>query len=306
VCERLPRVWELLDRGVIDLSRARVMVDGTFHLEEPDARDVIDRVSERAPRLTTGQLAALIRRLCAETNPDGATSRYEDAVDRRRLVIEQTVDGTGNLYVLDIPISAATAIGRQINGYMISLKNDGDDRLHDQLRADIACDLLLGNVFGSPGSRGKVDIKVDMTTLAGLDEKAGEIVGMGPVVADVARQIADVQQNAEWRLTVADENGRVVHTGITRRRPNRRLSRQIESIHPTCVFPGCRVPAASCDLDHVVAWSDGGPTNVSNLSPKCRHDHRLKDHGWTQHQDAGDHIWSSPLGHTYIVSGQSP
>ncbi len=295
--ERLPKVWTMLDDGSIDLARARVIAHGTEHLADDTARDLVDQVAERAPRLTTGQLAALIRKLCVDTDRDEAKKRYERAVEARRLWIEQTVDGTANLYLLDIPVATASAIGRRINGHMISLRKDGDQRAHDQLRADIACDLLSGTEFGASG-KGFTDIRIDLTTLAGLDDKAGEIPGMGPVIADVARQVALTQSKVEWRVTVTDDRGQIVHTGITRRRPTAAQTRHIQSLHPTCTFPGCRVPAEDCDLDHEVPWAKGGPTTVENMGPKCRHDHRLKDHGWSHRFEevstSGPARWVTP------------
>ena len=36
--------------------------------------------------------------------------------------------------------------------------------------------------------------------------------------------------------------------------------------------------AADAELDHVMAWSDGGPTSEPNLAACCTHHHRLKTH----------------------------
>jgi hypothetical protein len=55
---RLPKVWELLDEGHIDVNRAKVIVFGTSHLSDQNAREVADRIIDRALGLTTGQLAA--------------------------------------------------------------------------------------------------------------------------------------------------------------------------------------------------------------------------------------------------------
>jgi hypothetical protein len=144
--ERLPRVWELLSDGSIDFARARVMVNGTAYLDEGEARAVIDEIAERSPRLTTGQLAAWIRRLCVSSDPEKAKKRYETARDERRVWIEQTPDGTGNVHLMDIDIADAKAIGKRVNAHMISLRRDGDDtRSHDNLRADILRDLILGS-----------------------------------------------------------------------------------------------------------------------------------------------------------------
>jgi hypothetical protein len=66
------------------------------------------------------------------------------------------------------------------------------------------------------------------------------------------------------------------------------------------------MPAADCDYDHINPWAQGGETSTVNVGPKCRHDHKLKDHGWTHTRSNGQDIWTSPLGHTYVTQGQSP
>jgi hypothetical protein len=171
----------------------------------------------------------------------------------------------------------------------------------------VLCDLILGNQLGSAGSGGSVELRIDLATLAGCDDNPGLIPGMGPVLADVARQTALALHDSTWTFRVVDDAGRVVSTGATRRRPDTATARTIRAQHQTCVFPGCRMPASACDLDHNDPWAQGGPTVVENMTPKCRHDHRLKDHGWTHQQtDDGENIWTSPLGHTYITQGQSP
>ncbi|HUG31764.1 MAG TPA: DUF222 domain-containing protein [Acidimicrobiia bacterium] len=195
--ERLPRVWEMLAEGLIDLARARVICNGTAHLDEGEARGVVDRIADRAPRLTTGQLGAWIRRLCVESDPERAKQRYETARESRRVWIEQTEAGTGNVHLLDIDIADARAIGKRVNAHMISLRRDGDTRSHDNLRADILTDLIFGP-DPTEGGRGLFDMRVSVTTLAGLDEKAAEIPGLGPVIADIARRFADQHPRAEW------------------------------------------------------------------------------------------------------------
>lgn len=298
--ERLPRVWEMLSEGLIDLARARVISNGTAHLDWDQARTVVDVVAEKAPRLTTGQLAAWIRRLCVESDPDRAEQRRDHALEDRRLVVEPTVDGTGNIHLLDIPLEDCRAIGKRVNAHMISLRRDGDSRSHDNLRADIAVDLLLGS-DPTNGGRGRFNMTVAMTTLAHLDEKAAEIPGMGPVTADVARRFADLHPRAEWQATITDDHGNVAAVVTTSRRPTKAISRMANATQPTCTFPGCRADAADCDYDHLLPRVQGGETSIRNGGPKCRHDHRLKDHGWTHQHIHGQDIWTSPLGHTHIT-----
>ncbi|MCH7900361.1 MAG: HNH endonuclease, partial [Acidobacteria bacterium] len=114
---------------------------------------------------------------------------------------------------------------------------------------------------------------------------------------------------AEWRYTVTDpDTTQVIHTGTTTRRPTTALKRYVQAAYRHCVFPGCRMPSADCDLDHTVAVKDGGPTTENNLAPLCRHHHRAKHQApWKPRRlPNGDHQFTSPLGHTYITSGRSP
>lgn len=85
------------------------------------------------------------------------------------------------------------------------------------------------------------------------------------------------------------------------------MRRLIRATDRTCVFVGCRAPATDCDIDQHDPWAENGPTDVENLGPMCDHDHDLKTiGGWTHKRINGAHHWTSPLGHTYITSGQSP
>lgn len=189
------------------------------------------------------------------------------------------------------------------------LKKKGESRSMDQLRADLLLELLLGEAAGSGNSSGSVDLRVDLETLAGLSEAPGELLGLGPVISDIARQVAEDQRHCSWLWTVTDpETGMPVHTGITRRRPRRETRRVVEARNPTCIFPGCRMPSGRCDLDHRQLYSQGGATSESNLVPLCRRHHLCRHRlGW-RHQPLprGDHLWTSPLGHRYTTSGRSP
>jgi hypothetical protein len=308
--ERLPEVWEALAAGKVDLRRVRVIVEGTAHLSEEAARVVAARILEAAGRLTTGQLRALIRRVCVQADPDDATVRYREAVDGRRIAMDPTVDGTAHLYGLDLPPDRVQAAMRRINHLARSLKTADETRTLDQIRADVFLDLLDGQHHTRrSGRRGTVDIQVDLTTLARLADDPGELAGYGPVIADIARQVAENQHGAEWRWTLTHpDTGQVIDNGTTRRRPTAAQRRHVEARNRTCVFPGCRMPAFDCDLDHRQPWAHGGPTTERNLAPLCRHNHGTKHRcGWTYRRlPNGDYLWTSRLGHTYTTSGLPP
>jgi hypothetical protein len=48
-----------------------------------------------------------------------------------------------------------------------------------------------------------------------------------------------------------------------------------------CVFPDCTRPAAWTQAHHIVPWSEGGPTELSNLALACDPHHDAIHHdGW--------------------------
>jgi hypothetical protein len=303
-----PRVWEMLRVGLIDLPRARVIVEHTVHLEDEVRDQVVNVALEKAPDQTTGLLAARIRRLALWVAPDSAKKRYEEGLEERRLVSEANPDGTANLCGYQLPSERSQAAARRINKLAHQLKASGDPRTLDQIRADLLLDLLNGTgAQTSSPDRGTVDIQVELTTLLELDDKPGEIHGWGPVISDIARQVTEEQVGSEWRYTVTDEHGNPVAVGTTRRRPTISQKRLAQILNPTCVFPGCRMPSIDCDLDHNRPWAQGGQTTEENLGPLCRHHHVIRHHGWTIIQtQPGSYQLTSPLGHSYTSQPRAP
>lgn len=303
--ERLPQVWELLSDGVIDMGRARAFSDCTAHVGQEMARWVVSQLADVAPKLTTGQLRRRIRKLCITADPEDAAKREKAAQEERSLMIEPQPDGTADLHLLGLRMDDARAIGRRINGHMISLKKeDRSGRTHDQLRADIGRDLLLGET-SVKGGRGLVDIHLPASTVDGGAEP-GHIGGVGPVTAEMARFVVESQPDAEHQITLVDDDGNPTHIYTLSRRATKRIRKHINALQPFCSFPGCVAPAEDCDYDHETPWSRGGETSTTTGGPKCDHDHELRDHGWDYRRDHGEDVWISPLGHTYTNRPRSP
>jgi hypothetical protein len=310
VVERLPAVHAALAAGEIDIPRARVICEAVAVLAESAARAVAGEVLGAAGGLTTGQLRARLRRLVIERDPGAAARRCDEAVARRRMERELLADGTAFLAGTHLPAARAAAAAARVDALAWAAKRAGDGRSLDQLRADTFLDLLEGVPTGhrDAGGRGSVELTVPLTTLMGLADEPGELAGWGPVVADVARRVAEQQRRATWRLSVCDAGGRLLWHGVTRRRPDTATRQFVKARDRTCRAPGCRAPSQRADLDHIRHWAAGGATTRDNLAVLCRHDHRLKhDGGWRHRQIApGVFAWTSALGHTYLVGPDRP
>jgi hypothetical protein len=85
--------------------------------------------------------------------------------------------------------------------------------------------------------------------------------------------------------------------------PGVRLRHLSQVRHATCTSPICRRPAVQCDHEHNTPYEAGGRTCLCNTGPKCRHDHRLKQHPrWKVEQlPDGTFRWTTPSGRTYTA-----
>jgi hypothetical protein len=85
--------------------------------------------------------------------------------------------------------------------------------------------------------------------------------------------------------------------------PSRKLRHLVRARSVTCDAPGCHNPATSADLDHTVPWP-AGPTDQTNLAPRCRTHHRSKQApDWHVEQIApGVTRWTLPSGRSRITT----
>ena len=84
-------------------------------------------------------------------------------------------------------------------------------------------------------------------------------------------------------------------------RPSRKLQHLVRARNAGCTAPGCGRPAARCDVDHTIAWEQGGLTCECDLAPLCLHHHRCKQaEGWRLEQpEPGVLIWHTPPAHLH-------
>jgi len=148
-----------------------------------------------------------------------------------------------------------------------------------------------------------VDIQVKLSTLAELDNDPALIPGWGPVIADIARQVAhDQQTNPVWRWSITDDEGQLLHHGHTRRRPDAAEDAFVRARDRSCRAPGCRRRAARCELDHRIEWSRGGPSHRGNLDARCNHHHRFRGQpGHTINRTDHGIRWTTPNGRSYNI-----
>lgn len=288
--------WE---RGVIDAAKARAIADATARVAPTEASSVQDRVLARAEEQTVSQLRAALARAVIAADPAGAAERHEVARGERRVVLNAESDGMASLWAL-LPADAAVAGHQHLSRLARNLPAD-DPRGMDARRADLLVESLTGQLAATSAGPSKplVQVAVPLTTILGADDQPGELAGYGPIPAALAREVA---ADGVWRRLITDPmSGTVLDHGRTTYHPPAGLADFVRARDRHCRFPTCRQPATTADLDHIVAFDDGGTTSADNLHAVCRHHHRLKQApSWAiRSGENGSEVWITPTGRSY-------
>ncbi len=318
LCTRLPATLAAMESGRITLAKARIVDAETLNLSGEHTAAVEAQVLAKAAKQTPGQLRAATRRAVLSADPAAAQKRAERARRERGVRMWPEPDGMATLSAY-LPAGDAVGVYAVLDEYARQAGFAGDERSMEARRGDALVDLVLGPIgFCSEGTSpagcrcecgrcrrgGGVDVRVTIpyTALLGADDQPGDLAGFGPIPAAVARDLA---AGGTWRRILTDPaSGRPLDYGTTRYRPPAHLAGLVITRDQTCQFPGCRVPAHRCDIDHGVAHDPDtgtGPTSEVNLGPKCRRHHQIKQTpGWSViHHPDGCTTWATPSGHVY-------
>jgi hypothetical protein len=309
--------------GRVNLARALTLVEATAHLDAFTAAAIATRVlrpltgPDGVPLPGVASLsqstfrARLHTQLVLHHGLVGAARRsHQEAVEGRRVSAEPQRDGTGLMLITGDGPRITAALGR-VSRIARRLRQGGDARTLDQLRADVATDLLLGGwVPGDPTFTrlgrppvATVQLVVSLPTLLGLDQGVGLIPGWGAVSAAQARELA-LAAGSIWERIVSDPlTGRAIEATAGTYKVPAGMAGQVRARDGVCRAPGCEIPTARCDLDHSIEWEPhdaGGPTGETNLAAVHRGHHNLKTAGyWDSDQCAdGTLTWTTATGRT--------
>lgn len=185
------------------------------------------------------------------------------------------------------------------------------DEFDDLHLGDIDWDRLLSEArrqHSATQSRGTTAVR---TRLAPPDLRQGTappgdpfedviVPGVGIIPAAEVVQLAQAVGTKVTRALTDARTGTVIETMTGSYRPTAAIRRMVTTRDQHCRFPGCSMPAANCDQDHVIPWPLG-ETKPANLHCLCRHHHRAKhETGWQVSMSPdGVCSWTSPSGRTY-------
>ena len=290
----------------------------------------ITRCERDTPNRVRGELEILAHRM----HPRSFAERHEEAAATRCVRIVPGRDGMSDVVAT---VSAVIAEGihdrlTQQARAIIDTRDERaathsdsenataivatDQRSIDQVRADVFADLLLAGTpalddtrdttAGPLGAiRARVQVLIPAATLTGEDDGPCDLTGRSPIDPATARTLAGATHIWE-RLFHDPTTGVTVSTDSYRVPSGMRRFLQARDQH--CRFPGCRVAAIRCEVDHTHDHALGGRTELTNLAHLCQRHHSMKQFtAWRVRQLGGGVLeWTSPLGRTYREDTPTP
>jgi len=339
-----PLLGEEIAAGRLTVAQAREIYEGvsvlsgSFDDAGEDLSDVAVRQLVRLARdLPPARLRERVSRLVASLDPAAATRRREQAErDHTDVTIWAEPDGMACLSARG-PAIDSVAVRELIDTRAKAMRDSAvaDDKRtlgqwrHAALLAAFGLAPMGQQPAGATGlpditstgtgdphsivDRPRVEIRVvvPLTTLFGLTDAPGEIEGFGPLDAELVRALA---ADAEWVRWVTDPVGDYLLDSGTKRFPGARLARFLRDREGRCKHPSCGVRARNCDADHLPAYSAGGRTAATGMSPTCPRHNRHRDASrWHIEQEgpadpygAPEPTWISPLGRRYETAVARP
>lgn len=328
---RLPQTHQALADGEISIQHAREIAQVPLPPDAPEQKvaEFETLVLDRASLTTARRTRAHARALAQKMFPVDLPTRHRKAREERGVRIVDFDDGMSDL-TLTLPtllahaaVDRVTQLAKHVqkaaaDAFGTTVGDDGnrdrDRRTLDQIRADIAADILLTvdpstiDSTAIEAIRPRVQVTIPIRSLAGLtgdDEVAvAELDGVGLIDPELVRELA--AQATGWdRLFIDPTVDAVVSTD--RYRPTEEMRRLLRARDQHCRFPGCRLAAVRCEIDHNHDHARGGPTAICNLCHLCKGHHTLKHpdlpdrHRWSVRQlSHGVLEWISPAGRIYI------
>lgn len=309
--------------------------------DDPSIRErrslYVDAVLVFAAETTPARLRPIAERLAEQFSERTIDERHEEAMLGRAVIIRDLRDGMSELFAV-LPSTEAHAIHDRLTRMAKRLElvdaAAAEDAAaearatrmpapktprvpRDHRRADLLSDILVHADPESLADASRVKAIVHLTvtdetlfsqTLRLDDRRAesagvtslvpAELSGCGPIDTAAARKL--VVSASKWHLVHHDE-----HTGeairVEEYSPSLSQRRFLLARDQHCRFPGCRVAAHRCDIDHTRDHAKGGATATDNLGHLCRGHHMLKHHGgWSVKQHPGGTLeWRSPTGRVY-------
>jgi len=220
-------------------------------------------------------------------DPDGVEEDAERRRERRAVFLDASFAGMWLGRITLDPLS-----GSVVAEELARLDRDLFDADRADARARLGRDPVPGDLARTPAQR-RADALVEMATrsrMAGTEDRRpapllSVVVDYGTLTGRICELADGTVVSPGSLLPWLDEAylervvfapGRRVEVSTTARLFSGATRRAIELRDRACTHPYCDVPAARCQVDHIIPYTEGGPTVEENGRLLCGFHNRLR------------------------------
>jgi hypothetical protein len=287
--KELPKISDALSQGKLSFDQVKPLVE----VAKPETDAKLAQQATHWSAKQVRELAIAARQQSDEQASGSFTRRFLRFDDRRRML-------TGVLPEDQYAVVKGSLVARASR--RLKERAPFDQRMADALVAVCKRDVTgkqsqagdaAARAGGMSRNRPTVVVHADMEFLAGGDGGA-ELDVLGPMSREAARRIAC---DAKVLVSADTPSGLSLNLGRTRRDPSDAQRIEIRRRDKGCRFPGC-THTEFTDVHHVLHWTNGGATDLSNLVELCDQHHRfVHEMGWKISGDANVEVtFRSPTG----------
>jgi hypothetical protein len=294
----LPRSIEAMEKSEIGFAHVALLARTADALSKSDTSRGFEETAllDQASEVSVSRFRHICHHARHVDDPAGYLADEVDAVEARELELNASEDGW--VFVRGILDAAGGATLRTALEPLATRSGADDDRHRDRRLADALVELAnvaldTGAVPQRASQRAHLQVTTSLETLMGMaGAPAAEMEFSLPISARMVERLAC--DCAVTRILLGSDSA-VIDVGRSRRVVPGSTRRALNARDRTCQWPGCERPPSSCDAHHLIYWTRGGPTDLSNLVLLChRHHWMVHEAGWQIARDDTGQILTIP------------
>ncbi|HEX9096209.1 MAG TPA: DUF222 domain-containing protein [Candidatus Dormibacteraeota bacterium] len=265
-----------------------------------------DELLERAKESSAGRLWHYCMRLRHALDPEGVAQEQRIAVEERRLQFSVWDDGSVLISGRLDPVGGAAL--RTALEPLAQPMGEGDDRCLEHRQGDAIVELSLhsldaGLVPQHASQRPHLQVTTTLETLQGLPgSPAADLEFSTPISSITVQRLAC---DGNIARVVFGPDSVVVDVGRAARVVSGATRRALNARDQHCRWPGCERTASWSAAHHVVHWTQGGKTDLSNLLLLChRHHWMVHEGGWKLARSDDGRVLAIPPTYDYWRTAQ--
>ena len=268
--QKSPQLADAVSKGEISAATAETLHDTIANPPAgADIGELIHAVKGAGPRDAKAAAELWKDIVSNETEQEAEERRYQLRSIRSAAPVDGLVTTTVILPVLQTRqfINAITHIsGKPLESDLRTT----EQRLADGLTQ--LCDAYAKGQVTGGRERPTILITIPVDGFTGDSDQPGTSAHGDRIPAHVVRRLAE---DANLQRILA-AGSRILDLGRSVRYASDDQYKALVARDGGCRWPGCHIPAAWCEIDHLTAYTEGGQTNLDELVLWCCHHHHEK------------------------------